>query len=126
PSSRGGGSLQGGLETFVPPHSADRLWQAILDAGRSVDVIPCGLGARDTLRLEAAMRLYGNDIDETTTALEADLEWIVGWKKDDFIGAAPLRDQKARGVARRLVGFEMVDRGIARHGYDVYVGGERS
>ena len=68
------------------------------------------------------MRLHGNDIDETTTALEADLGWIVGWKKDDFLGADALREQKASGVARKLVGFEMLDRGIARHGYDVYVG----
>src|SRR5205085_5308953 len=69
--SRTGYTGEDGFELFVPPHSADRVWQAILDAGRSVDLIPCGLGARDTLRLEAAMRLYGNDIDETTTALEA-------------------------------------------------------
>ena len=87
-------------------------------ASRS-DLIPCGLGARDTLRLEAAMRLYGNDIDETTTALEADLGWIVGWKKGDFIGAEALRQQKAAGVTRKLVGFEMLDRGIARQGHDV-------
>ena len=118
--SRTGYTGEDGFEIFVPPHSADRLWQAILDAGRSVDLIPCGLGARDTLRLEAAMRLYGNDIDETTTALEADLGWIVGWKKDDFIGAPALRAQKAAGIRRRLVGFEMLDRGIARQGYDVY------
>jgi len=68
------------------------------------------------------MRLHGNDIDETTTALEADLSWIVGWKKDDFNGAAALREQKAAGVKRKIVGFEMIDRGIARQGYDVYVG----
>jgi aminomethyltransferase len=84
-------------------------------------MIPCGLGARDTLRLEAAMRLHGNDIDETTSVLEADLGWIVGWKKTDFVGADTLRQQKAEGVTRRLVGFEMQDRGIARCGYDVYV-----
>src|SRR5436190_5474764 len=104
--SRTGYTGEDGFEIFVPPHSADRLWQAIVDAGRSVDLIPCGLGARDTLRLEAAMRLYGNDIDETPTALEADLGWIVGWKKEDFIGAAALRAQKAEGVRRRIVGFE--------------------
>src|SRR6185503_9500349 len=81
--SRTGYSGEDGFEIFVPPNMADRVWQALLDAGRSAEVIPCGLGARDTLRLEAAMRLYGNDIDESTTALEADLGWIVGWKKDD-------------------------------------------
>src|SRR5215210_7574056 len=120
--SRTGYTGEDGFEVFVPPASADRVWQAILESGKSADVIPCGLGARDTLRLEASMRLHGNDIDDTTTALEADLGWIVGWNKDDFIGAAALRDQKAAGVARKIVGFEMIDRGIARHGYDAYVG----
>jgi aminomethyltransferase len=124
--SRTGYTGEDGFEIFLPPHASDRVWQALLEAGKRVDLIPCGLGARDTLRLEASMRLYGNDIDETTTALEADLGWIVGWKKDDFIGAAVLREQKAKGVERRIVGFEMLDRGIARHGYDVYVGGERA
>ena len=140
--SRTGYTGEDGFEVFVPPQSADRVWSAILDAGRSdgllpcglgardtlrleagrnEGLVPCGLGARDTLRLEAGMRLHGNDIDETTTAVEADLGWIVGWKKDDFIGAARLRDQKANGSGRKLVGFEMLDRGIARHGYDAYV-----
>jgi aminomethyltransferase len=123
--SRTGYTGEDGFEVFVPPQSADRVWQAILDAGRHVDLIPAGLGARDSLRLEASMRLYGNDIDDTTTPLEADLGWIVGWKKDDFNGEAALREQKTRGVSRRLVGFEMLDRGIARHGHDVLVGGER-
>jgi len=120
--SRSGYTGEDGLEIFVPPQSADHVWQAVIEAGRSVDLIPCGLGARDTLRLEAAMRLHGHDIDDTTTPLEADLEWIVGWKKEDFIGVDVLRRQKASGVRRKIVGFEMLDRGIARHGYDVYVG----
>jgi aminomethyltransferase len=120
--SRTGYTGEDGLEIFVPPQSADRVWLALLDAGKSAGIVPCGLGARDTLRLEAGMRLHGNDIDETTTAVEADLNWIVGWKKDDFIGAAALREQKAGGVTRKIVGFEMLDRGIARHGYDTYVG----
>jgi aminomethyltransferase len=124
--SRTGYTGEDGFEIFVPPQAADRLWVALLDAGRADGLIACGLGARDTLRLEAAMRLYGNDIDDTTTALEADLGWIVGWKKSDFIGADVLRDQKARGVSRRIVGFEMLDRGIARHGYGVYAGSDRS
>src|SRR5436309_3558498 len=115
-----------GFEIFVPPGSADRVWQAILESGKAADVIPCGLGARDTLRLEAGMRLHGNDIDETTTAVEADLNWIVGWKKDDFIGARALREQKATGPARKIIGFEMLDRGIGRHGYDAYIGGEKA
>ncbi|HEY2904322.1 MAG TPA: glycine cleavage system aminomethyltransferase GcvT [Vicinamibacterales bacterium] len=124
--SRTGYTGEDGFEVFVPPQSADRVWQAILDAGKSARVIPCGLGARDTLRLEAAMRLHGNDIDQTRTVVEADLGWIVGWKKDDFIGAAALRAQKAQGPACKIVGFEMIDRGIARHGYDVFINGEKA
>ena len=101
---------------------ADRVWQAILESGRAADVIPCGLGARDTLRLEAAMRLYGNDIDESTTVLEADLGWVIGWNKESFIGHERLREQKDNGLTRKLVGFEMIDRGIARHGHQVVRG----
>jgi aminomethyltransferase len=119
--SRTGYTGEDGFEIFVPPAQADKVWLALLESGKAADVIPCGLGARDTLRLEAGMRLHGNDIDETTTAVEADLNWIVGWKKDDFIGASALRDQKASGPARKIVGFEMLERGIGRHGYDAYV-----
>src|SRR5437773_2267844 len=104
--SRTGYTGEDGFEIFVPPQSADRVWQAVLESGKPAGIVPCGLGARDTLRLEASMRLYGNDIDETTTALEADLGWIVGWKKDDFLGAAALREQKATGPTRKIVGFE--------------------
>ena len=121
--SRTGYTGEDGFEIFVPPNMADRVWQAVLDSGRQADVIPCGLGARDTLRLEAAMRLYGNDIDESTTVLEADLGWTIGWKKADFIGKDALLRQKESGVARKLVGFEMSERGIARHGYAVVRGG---
>ena len=120
--SRTGYTGEDGFEIFVPPSFAERLWLAILEAGRSVDLVPCGLGARDTLRLEAAMRLHGNDIDETTTALEADLGWIVGWKKETFIGSDVLRRQKVEGVRRKIVGFELRDRGIARQGHDIYAG----
>ena len=123
--SRTGYTGEDGFEIFVPPNMADRVWQALLEAGRAVDVIPCGLGARDTLRLEAGMRLYGNDIDETTTPVEAGLNWIVGWKKDAFIGHERLRDLKTNGTERRLVGFEMIDRGIARHGYPIVAGDRR-
>jgi aminomethyltransferase len=123
--SRTGYTGEDGYEIFVPPNVADRLWQAILDAGRSADVIPCGLGARDTLRLEAGMRLYGNDIDETTTVLEAGLGWAIGWKKGNFIGRDRLLEQKARGTSRKLVGFEMIDRAIARQGYPVLSAGRQ-
>ena len=119
--SRTGYTGEDGFEMFVLPQAADRVWLAILQSGRQAGVIPCGLGARDTLRLEAGMRLYGNDIDGTTTALEAGLEWIVGWHKEEFIGKAALRDQQAAGVARRLAGFELLEPGIARPGHDVYV-----
>jgi len=122
--SRTGYTGEDGFEIFCRPNQADQVWRALLDSGRSADVIPCGLAARDTLRLEAAMRLYGNDIDETTSVLEADLGWIVGWKKDSFIGHERLREEKERGVGRKLVGFELIDRGIARHGYPVVRHGE--
>lgn len=124
--SRTGYTGEDGVEIFVPPASATKVWEALLEAGRPAGLIPAGLGARDTLRLEAGMRLYGNDIDETTTVLEADLEWIVGWNKESFIGKDALAAQKARGLERRLVGFEMIDRGIARHGYDVYFDGVKA
>ena len=123
--SRTGYTGEDGYEIFVPPNMADRVWQALLESGRGADVIPCGLGARDTLRLEAAMRLYGNDIDETTTPIDADLTWTIGWNKADFIGRAALVEQRANGASRKLVGFEVVDRGIARHGYPVMMNGRR-
>jgi len=121
--SRTGYTGEHGFELFVPPQQADRVWQAILASGESHGLLACGLGARDTLRLEAGLRLYGNDTDETTTALEADLGWIVGWGKGEFVGGPALREQKAGALTRKLVGFELIDPGIARHGYDVYVEG---
>jgi aminomethyltransferase len=124
--SRTGYTGEDGFEIFVPPQSADRVWQALLASGESAGLVPCGLGARDTLRLEASMRLHGSDIDETTTPLEADLGWIVGWQKADFLGADALRRQKADGIARRIVGFELLDRGIARHGHEVHINGQQA
>jgi aminomethyltransferase len=124
--SRTGYTGEDGFEVFVPPASAERVWDAILAAGKPHGVVPAGLGARDTLRLEAGMRLYGNDMDAQTTVVEADLGWIVGWKKSDFIGADVLKQQKAEGAARKLVGFEILDRAIARHGHDVYVNGNKA
>src|SRR6185503_19528142 len=124
--SRTGYTGEDGFEVFAPPSSAERVWDAILQAGKSAGVIPAGLGARDTLRLEASMRLYGNDMDETTTVVEADLNWIVGWKKDAFLGSEVLKRQKAEGVSRKLAGFEMLERAIARHGHDVYVDGRKA
>ena len=124
--SRTGYTGEDGFEVFVPPAQAERVWDAILAAGKPAGVVPAGLGARDTLRLEAAMRLYGNEMDETTTVLEADLGWIVGWKKEEFLGADVLRRQKAEGTPRKLVGFEVLDRAIARHGHTAYVNGEKA
>ncbi len=123
--SRTGYTGEDGFELFVSPQSAEQVWNAVLEAGASAGIKPVGLGARDTLRLEAAMRLYGNDIDETTTVLEAGLGWVVGWDKPAFNGREALVRQKAEGVSRKLVGFEMVERGIARQGYEVYRGGDK-
>jgi glycine cleavage system T protein (aminomethyltransferase) len=120
--SRTGYTGEDGFEIFVPPQQADRVWQALLASDPGA-LVPCGLGARDTLRLEAGLRLYGNDIDDTTTALEAGLGWIVGWNKNNFVGADALRAEKANGARRKLSGFELLDPGIARHGYDVYANG---
>ncbi len=117
--SRTGYTGEDGFEIFLQPAQATRVWDAILLAGAGVDIRPCGLGARDTLRLESCMRLYGNEMDETVTVLEAGLGWIVGWDKPSFLGHEALREQRARGVARRIVAFEMTDRAIARHGHDV-------
>ncbi|MCA1583966.1 MAG: glycine cleavage system aminomethyltransferase GcvT, partial [Acidobacteria bacterium] len=117
--SRTGYTGEDGYEIFAPPAMAARLWDAVMAAGKDQGLVACGLGARDTLRLEAAMRLYGNDIDDTTTVLEADLGWIIGWNKPSFIGRDRLHHQRANGVERRIVGFELTGRAIARHGYPV-------
>jgi len=117
--ARTGYTGEDGFEIFVPPNMADRVWQAILASGRPAGVVPAGLGARDTLRLEAGMRLFGYDIDESTTVLEAGLGWMIGWTNERFIGRDRLLQQKEEGVTRRLVGFEMIEPGIARHRYRV-------
>lgn len=114
--ARTGYTGEDGFEVMVDPDIGLELWQNLLNAG----VIPCGLGARDTLRLEAAMALYGQDIDDTTTPVEAGLGWLVHLDtKGDFIGRSILENQKAAGVQRRLVGLQMQGRNIARHAYQV-------
>src|SRR5262249_16096498 len=115
--SRTGYTGEDGFEVYCRPEDAERIFRGLLAEGKADGVAPCGLGARDTLRLEAKMALYGNDIDDTVTPWEADLAWIVKMGKVDFIGRDALAAQKQAGVARKLAGFEMVDRGIARHGY---------
>ncbi len=121
--SRTGYTGEDGFEIFVPPAQAGRVWDALVEAGRSVDMRLCGLGARDTLRLERCMRLYGNEMDETVTVLEAGLGWIVNWEKPSFLGADALRAQREQGVTRRIAAFEMIDRAIARHGHPVLCDG---
>ena len=119
--ARTGYTGEDGFEVMVAPEVGVELWRSLLSAG----VTPCGLGARDTLRLEAAMALYGQDIYETTTPLEAGLGWVIHLdSKGDFIGRSVLEQQKAAGVERRLVGIEMQGRYIARHGYPVLYEGK--
>jgi len=117
--SRTGYTGEDGFELYAPAGETPRLWAALLDAGRTDGVVPVGLGARDTLRLEMKYALYGNDIDETTNPLEAGLGWVVKPAKGDFIGREALERIRAAGPARRLVGLEMADRSVARHGYPV-------
>ncbi len=121
--SRTGYTGEDGFEIYMPAEAARGIWRAILEAGSRAGIVPCGLGARDTLRLEARMLLYGNDMDETTTVLEADLGWIVKLGKGLFLGRELLERQKREGVARKLVGFEMEGRAIARHGYPAWADG---
>ncbi len=108
----------GGFEIYFENQFADKIWDAIFEAGASFGIKPIGLGARDTLRLEMGFCLYGNDIDDTTSPLEAGLGWITKFTKD-FTNSAALKKQKEEGVNRKLVGFEMIDRGISRHGYPI-------
>jgi aminomethyltransferase len=124
--SRTGYTGEDGFEVYAAPERAEQLWNKLLDAGdygAEGGILPCGLAARNTLRLEAGMSLYGHEIDEETTLYEANLGWICKLGKGDFTGREPLAKQKEDGVKHRLAGFEMTDRGIARDGQDVYVDG---
>jgi aminomethyltransferase len=118
-AARTGYTGEGGFELFVPNADAPKLWGALMEAGSPHGLVPVGLGARDTLRLEAGLRLYGNDIDETTDPWEAGLGWTVKLEGRDFLGKRALVERKQRGLTRKLVGVEMTGRGIARHGYPV-------
>lgn len=122
--SRTGYTGEDGFEVYLSPDKAESLWNRLLEEGRPFSILPVGLGARDTLRLEAKMALYGNDIDDKHTVLEADLAWIVKFAKGDFIGRAALEQQQAAGLTRKLVGFQMVGRGIARPHYKVVTNGQ--
>lgn len=112
--SRTGYTGEDGVEIFCPPGEAARIWRSLMAAGESAGLRPAGLGARNTLRLECRMALYGNDIDDTTNPLEAGLGWVVRFDKADFIGRTALLAVKEAGLARKLVGFEMTDKAIAR------------
>ena len=110
----------GGCEIYFANEDAEKVWKAVFDAGAEFGIKPIGLGARDTLRLEMGFCLYGNDIDDTTSPIEAGLGWITKFTDEkDFINKAELLRQKKEGVERRLVGFELIDRGIPRHGHDI-------
>lgn len=126
--SRTGYTGEDGFEIYAAPEHAAQLWARILDAGNfgaADGVLPCGLAARNTLRLEAGLALYGHEIDESTTLLEANLGWICKLDKGEFIGREILAQQKAEGVKRKLVGFEITDRGIARDDQEVVINGQR-
>jgi len=112
-----------GYEVYVTPGEAVNIWGQIVEAGAEFGIKPCGLGARNTLRLEAKMALYGHEIDASISPLEADLGWIVKLDKGDFMGRDTLVKQKESGLKRKLVGFEMRGRGIGRDGYEVYLDG---
>jgi aminomethyltransferase len=122
--ARTGYTGEDGFEIYCAPQNACHIWGALIEKGKPLGLEPAGLASRDTLRLEACMALYGNDIDETTTLLEAGLNFIVKLDKGEFIGREALLRQKQEGLKRRLVGFEMVERGVARHGYPVTLDGE--
>ncbi|MCG3174778.1 MAG: Aminomethyltransferase [Myxococcota bacterium] len=117
--SRTGYTGEDGFELYIAPGDAEAVWNALLESGKPHGLAPCGLGCRDSLRLEMKYALYGNDIDESTNPLEAGLGWVVKFNKGDFIGRSALQAIKSAGIPRRLAGFEVTGRGIARHGYAI-------
>jgi aminomethyltransferase len=112
-----------GFEIYIAPQEAARIWGEVLRAGEEFGIKPCGLGARNTLRLEAKMALYGHELTSSINPLEADLAWIVKMDKGDFVGRAALEKTLQQGLTRKLVGFEMQERGIGRDGYEVWIDG---
>ncbi len=121
--SRTGYTGEDGFELYFPAEQAKKIWNALTASG---EVTPAGLGARDSLRLEMGMALYGNDLDDTTTPLEASLGWLVKMKKGDFVGRDALAKQKEQGLKRKLVGFTTPERSFPRHGYPVFAKGKPS
>ncbi len=122
--SRTGYTGEDGFELYMNPEIADKIWNAVMDAGAEFDIKPCGLGARDTLRLEMKYLLYGNDMDETINPYEAGLGWITKLEKGAFIGREPIIDAKAQGLRKKLVAFILEERGFPRHGYKVVKDGQ--
>jgi aminomethyltransferase len=123
--ARTGYTGEDGFEIYFDPSESERIWKKLMESGAPHGIKPCGLAARNTLRLEAKMALYGNDIDDTTTPYEADLAWIVKLQKGDFIGRDALVKQKEAGLTRKLVGFEMMAPGIGRDHYPIWIGDEQ-
>ncbi len=124
--SRSGYTGEDGFEIYCKWNETREIWEKLLELGAEAGIVPCGLGARDTLRLECGYMLYGNDIDEEHTPLEGVYGWVVDFDKKDFVGREALAKQKQEGVSRKLVGFEMKERGIARHGYRVFGKGKET
>jgi aminomethyltransferase len=122
--ARTGYTGEDGFEFYFPPSESKQVWNELLEAGNAQGLIPAGLGARNTLRLEAGYPLYGHELDEETTLLEANLGWIVKLDKGDFLGRDALRKQREQGIRKKLVGFEMTERGIARDGYPAWMDGK--
>ncbi|MGI6537350.1 MAG: glycine cleavage system aminomethyltransferase GcvT [Caldicoprobacterales bacterium] len=117
--SRTGYTGEDGFELYCKPEDVVQLWKTLLSVGKKHDLKPAGLGCRDTLRFEAGMHLYGNELNENITPLEAGLNWVVKFDKKDFIGKSALQTQKQKGISRKLIGFEMQEKGIPRGGYEV-------
>ncbi|MGA7554035.1 MAG: glycine cleavage system aminomethyltransferase GcvT [Candidatus Acidiferrales bacterium] len=124
--ARTGYTGEDGFEIYFAPEHSEKLWNDLMHAGESAKMIPCGLGARNTLRLEAGMCLYGHEIDDTTTPWEAGLGWICKMEKAPFLGSEVLAQQKQTGIPRKLVGFEMLDKRIGRDGYPVLIAGREA
>ncbi len=123
--SRTGYTGEDGFEVYAAAEKAEQLWNKMLETGKAEGILPCGLAARNTLRLESAMSLYGHELDDDVSTLEANLGWITKLNKGDFVGREDLVALKAAGLKRKLVGFEMKEPGIARDGFDVYIGDEK-
>src|SRR5690606_36525388 len=124
--SRTGYTGEDGFEIYCNAKDTPKLWNIILEAGKEDGLLPCGLGARDTLRFEANLALYGQELSKDISPIEAGIGFAVKVNKEvDFIGKAALKEQKEQGPKRKIVGIEMIDRGIPRHGYEVYKGDEK-